>query len=559
MLGTRISIAGKLMLGSVTNVVLVLVLAGLTYWTVDRLRAMQDDGAVTAQHATRITEASYLGAQMYQVIADAEINRDLPTTAKDWAAQKAAAEDALTRIAEAASEEAQKTALDTARKDYAEVVRLFEQEMLPKLQATPEMTGEIRDLDGRIDETVAAFATALSQVRDVEIKHAAALDTEFDAVGVDSTLINMAVAGFAVVVALGAAFALARSITRPIRGMTAAMGHLAAGDRTTAIPGGERRDEIGEMSKAVLVFKENMLEADRLRTEQEAQKRQAEAERRRLMHDMADRFESTVGEVLKGVTSSSTELQATAQAMSASAEEASRQSTVVAAASDEATQNVQTVASATEELSASIHEIGAQVTESTCIVGDAVSQANDTNAKVQSLAEAAARIGDVVRLINDIAGQTNLLALNATIEAARAGEAGKGFAVVASEVKVLATQTAKATDEITAQVQAIQQATQSSVIAIQGIAQTINRVNEISTAIASAVEEQGAATQEIARNVQQAAQGTTEVSSNIGSVTQVAQETGAAATQLLSSAGELARNGTLLRSQVDDFLREVRA
>ncbi len=559
MLATRISIAGKLMLGSVTNVALVLALAGLAYWTVDRLRAMQDDGAETALHATRITEASYLGAHMYQIIADAEINRDLPTTAKDWAAQKAAAEAALAKIAAAAGETAQKSALEAASKDYVEVVRLFEQEMLPKLQATPEMTAEIRDLDGRIDETVAAFAAALSQVRDLEVQHAAALDAEFDAVGVRSTLINLSVAGIAVVIALGTAFALARSITRPIRGMTAAMGHLAAGDKTTEIPGAARGDEIGEMSKAVQVFKENMLEADRLRAEQEAQKQQAEAERRRMMHEMADRFESTVGEVLKGVTSSSTELQATAQALSTSAEEASRQSTVVAAASEEATQNVQTVAAATEELSASIHEIGSQVTESTRIVGNAVTQANDTNAKVQSLAEAAAKIGDVVRLINDIAGQTNLLALNATIEAARAGEAGKGFAVVASEVKVLATQTAKATDEITAQVQAIQQATQSSVVAIQGIAQTINRVNEISTAIASAVEEQGAATQEIARNVQQAAQGTTEVSSNIGSVTQVAQETGAAATQLLSSAGDLARNGTLLRSQVDGFLREVRA
>jgi len=178
---------------------------------------------------------------------------------------------------------------------------------------------------------------------------------------------------------------------------------------------------------------------------------------------------------------------------------------------------------------------------------------------VKSLAEAAAKIGDVVRLINDIAGQTNLLALNATIEAARAGEAGKGFAVVASEVKTLATQTARATEEIAAQVRAIQDATQSSVLAIQGIAQTINRVNEISTAIASAVEEQGAATQEISRNVQQAAQGTTEVSANIGTVTQVAQETGSAASQLLASAGELAKNGTLLKSQVDDFLREVRA
>jgi methyl-accepting chemotaxis protein len=217
------------------------------------------------------------------------------------------------------------------------------------------------------------------------------------------------------------------------------------------------------------------------------------------------------------------------------------------------------VASATEELSASIGEITNQVTESTRIVGDAVHQANDTNSKVQGLAQAAEKIGEVVRLINDIAGQTNLLALNATIEAARAGEAGKGFAVVASEVKTLATQTAKATEEIAAQVRAIQEATASSAEAIGSITKTISRVSEISTTIASAVEEQGAATQEISRNVQQAAQGTQEVSSNIGAVTSAAQQTGSAANEVLQSASELSRNGEMLKSQVEEFLRTVRA
>jgi methyl-accepting chemotaxis protein len=370
------------------------------------------------------------------------------------------------------------------------------------------------------------------------------------------------IGGMIAAVALGVfcGFVVARGITKPLAVLTATMKRLAEGDIEAEIPATERKDEVGVIARAVLAFKENLrADAARRRAEEEA-KKQAEADaRRKSMLDLADRFESSVGGVVTGVTAAADELQATAQSMSATAEQTARQSTVVAAASEETTQNVQTVASATEELSASIGEITNQVSESTKIVGDAVRQADETNAKVQSLAEAAQKIGDVVRLINDIAGQTNLLALNATIEAARAGEAGKGFAVVAWEVKTLATQTAKATEEIANQIRAIQESTASSAQAIAGITTTIGRVSEISTAIASAVEEQGAATQEISRNVQQAAQGTQAVSANISGVTQAAQQTGIAAGQVLEAAGELSRNGTVLKSQVADFLHTVRA
>jgi len=365
--------------------------------------------------------------------------------------------------------------------------------------------------------------------------------------------------GGALVLACLVGWIIGRSITNPLRRIIDVMQALTSGNLAISVSGVERKDEVGEVARAVEVFKDGLAETERLRKQQEEDKKRGEAERRQAMLDLAQRFEGSVGGVVEGVSAAATELQATAASMSSTAEQTTRQSTAVAAASEETTRNVQTVASATEELSASIGEISGQVSESTRIVGEAVSQANTTNEKVRGLAEAAQRIGDVVSLINDIASQTNLLALNATIEAARAGEAGKGFAVVASEVKTLATQTAKATDEIAAQVRAIQEATQSSAGAIAGIAGTIHRVSEISTAIASAVEEQGAATQEISRNVQQAAQGTQEVAANIGGVTEAATQTGAAAKQVLESAGELSKNGTLLKTQVAEFLRMVRA
>lgn len=274
---------------------------------------------------------------------------------------------------------------------------------------------------------------------------------------------------------------------------------------------------------------------------------------------LADDFEINIKSVVDSVAASATEMQATSQSMSATAEETNRQSTVVAAASEEATSNVQTVASAAEELSASVSEISSQVTQSTKIAQKAVEHATSTNDQIQELATAAQKIDEVVKLISDIAAQTNLLALNATIEAARAGDAGKGFAVVASEVKSLATQTAQATDEIAAQISAVQSATSNAVSAIGDITAVIAEINEISAAVAAAVEEQGAATQEIARNVQEAATGTREVSSNIAGVTQAAAETGTSAQQVLEAASELSRQSETLGTEVDKFLRQVRA
>ena len=414
-----------------------------------------------------------------------------------------------------------------------------------------------------VDTTMVPLGNKVSEALQVIVDDAISAQNELGPVAsanmARGIMVAMIIAGIAILVGVAVGFVVALGITRPVVAMTKAMGTLANGDTTVQIPAQGQKDEIGAMAKAVQVFKDNMIETERLRAEQEETKKRAEAARRQGMLELADRFESTVGGIVNGVTSAATELQATAQALSATAEETSRQSTAVAAASEQTTQNVQTVAAATEELSSSIREISNQVTESTRIVAGAVTQAEDTNAKVKGLAEAAQKIGEVVTLINEIASQTNLLALNATIEAARAGEAGKGFAVVASEVKNLATQTGRATEEIAGQVKAIQDSTESAAHAIQAITVTINRVNEISTAIASAVEEQGAATQEISRNVQEASTGTAEVSTNITGVTQASQQTSAGSTQVLSSASELAANGERLKKEVDTFLHTVRA
>jgi methyl-accepting chemotaxis protein len=348
-------------------------------------------------------------------------------------------------------------------------------------------------------------------------------------------------------------------IARPIAQLKAVMAILAGHDLTAEIPGTERHDEVGEMARTVEVFKKNGIEVERLKAEQQAAEKRAAEQRKADMFKLADGFEAAVGEIVETVSSASTELEASAVTLTRTAEHAQEVTTAVAAASEEASTNVQSVASATEEMSSSVNEISRQVQASARMAGEAVDQARKTNDRVGELSKAAARIGDVVELINTIAGQTNLLALNATIEAARAGEAGRGFAVVASEVKALAEQTAKATGEIGQQIAGIQAATQESVGAIREISGTIEKLSEISSTIAAAVEEQGAATQEISRNVQQAAQGTQQVSSNITDVQRGASETGSASAQVLSAAQSLSGDSNRLKLEVGKFLSSVRA
>jgi methyl-accepting chemotaxis protein len=362
----------------------------------------------------------------------------------------------------------------------------------------------------------------------------------------------------AIILGIGAAILLVRDVSAGIKSIVAPMQALGNGDLTAQVPHQGETTEIGSMANTLQVFKDALV-AKKASDEAAAIDADAKIRRGQRVDNITREFETLIGELVDSLSSASTQLEASAGNLTSTAERAQKLTTVVAAASEEASTNVRSVASATEEMASSINEIGRQVQESARMATDAVDQARKTNDRVSELSKAAARIGDVVELINTIAGQTNLLALNATIEAARAGDAGRGFAVVASEVKALAEQTAKATGEIGQQITGIQAATEESVNAIKEISGTIEKLSEISSTIASAVEEQGAATQEISRNVQQAAHGTQQVSSNVTDVQRGAGETGAASSQVLSAAKSLSGDSNRLKLEVGKFLNAVRA
>jgi methyl-accepting chemotaxis protein len=506
------------------------------------------------------TNTSDLGAEAYQLIAE----NDVPTVQdllKQLDATKAEYHGHLDKVRQSFADDS--GLVGTMRNLGDMFDRAFEAAIkasLLSLKNTTEaneaalkiMHAEFEPANDELGKASAAFVTRISATLDQ--RSAALIDstnrTRLQAVVIAVSLVMLSVV-FGIWVSI-------KGVIAPISALTQAMARLTQRDWSTDVPGIAGRDELGAMARTVDMFKQNGIEADRLTAEREADQAIA-GQRAQRLSELVRGFESTIGGLVSGLSSGATELHATAQAMSTNAMQATQQTEAMSSAAEQSSLRVQTVAAAAEELTASITEIGRQVARSASITGKAVVDARRTDAIVQALAEGAQKIGQVVELINTIAGQTNLLALNATIEAARAGEAGRGFAVVASEVKSLALETAKATQEIGAQISQIQSATAEAVQAIRGIGTTIEEVSTIASTIAAAVEQQGAATMDIARNVQQTASSTRDVTANISGVRQTANDTGAAAAQVLGAAGDLSRQAEQLTANVHRFGAEVRA
>jgi methyl-accepting chemotaxis protein len=414
-------------------------------------------------------------------------------------------------------------------------------------------------MEGRVVPTVKEVKTRIDKLVAIANENAALRQDQLLEQLNQVASVGLVVGMLVVLVLIGSALFSVLTIARPVRRIGEVLLELANGNKAVEIPFTARGDEVGDNARAARTFKDNLIRIERMEAEQKNQEAIAAAQRKAEMIKLADAFQAAVGGIVTSVSSASHQLEAAAGTLSGTAEETQQLSGMVAAASEEASTNVGAVASAAEEMSASVVEISRQVHDSSRIAGEAVKQAERTDGRINELLKAAGRIGDVVKLITAIAEQTNLLALNATIEAARAGESGRGFAVVASEVKALAAQTAKATEEIGAQIAGMQTATQDSVGAIKEIGATITHIADIATTIAATVEEQGAATAEIARNVSEAAKGTAEVAEKITQVNRGASATGSASAQVLASARSLSKESSSLKTEVENFLNTVRA
>jgi methyl-accepting chemotaxis protein len=466
--------------------------------------------------------------------------------------------------------------IDKVRKTYEPLIASDEERAIYKEFSDhwASYTTEVRDLiamavKGQINEARELNTSKVNPIglkadaairKDIELNNKGAAQAASTALTEYNRAFWTVVGALALLTLLGVASAIymIRDVSNGIASIISPMRSLGQGDLTAAVPHQGEKTEIGQMADTLQVFKDALI-AKKAADEAAAVDAEAKIQRGQRVDAITREFEAMVGEMVSSLSSASTELEAAANTLTGTAETTQQLSGSAAAASRDVSDNVQSVAAASEEITSSVNEISRQVQESSRVAQSAVQQAEQTDASIAELSKAAGRIGDVVKLITAVAEQTNLLALNATIEAARAGEAGRGFAVVASEVKALAAQTAKATEEISTQIEGMQSATGASVTAIREIGKTIGTISEISATIAAAVEEQGAATKEIARNMQEAARLSTQVATNVTDVNKGAGETGSASTQVLASAQSLSKESGQLRLEVDKFLTAMRA
>ena len=557
----KLSIGHKL---SFASLVFVVAMGGFVvgaWGTLKDLRHLQDEGMGLVRVASSAQKLSAQGAALYQIVADAEINHQLAQTRSDWAAEKQNTEALFSNLSAQLTSADDKALLDTAHEKYKAYTDLFEQKMLPVLDANSEMTPEVRALDGDIDEACQKMVKPLVQLSHDATVRADASDANFDATSKTILMIGTLVGVLALIAGTVVNFIVVRHISQPLKTLANLLHRLVSGLDVAAVPYENRQDEVGEVAHAVSAFKKSSAEVKRLEVEQAAvrEKLETDALNARQVLKSAESFERQIKIVAERVNQTSRDLNSAAVNLDQAARDADQRSASMSSATSQSSSNLQTVASATEELSASISEIGRQVEETTLMTQAATHQAHKTSQTVDNLAGAASRIGDVVALIQDIAAQTNLLALNATIEAARAGTAGAGFAVVAGEVKTLSAQTSRATSEIRDHIQTMQSVTEETVEAIRSISSTIDRINGVASAIAAGVTEQSAATAEIASNINQVAHGAETINSDLREVVRSSQTTSESSAQVLNGAGSLNDQVKAMSDEVEAFLGLIRA